>query len=186
MFILTLALLSVVVALARGGRLTRLALVPLRHPYLVVLGLLLQIVVFSPLRETLRLTSWVPHLYVLSMLILALWITLNFRLPGLLVIGLGLLLNTAAIAANDGYMPAAPHAVQRAGITHRLDDAGTASHNNSILAGEGTRLYYLTDIFAIPKELPLANVFSLGDVFITVGAMYFLQRVMTDPHFDPS
>jgi len=186
MFIPTLALLSLVVALLRGGRLTRLAQVPFSHAYLVLLSLGLQVVIFSPLAATLGVEAWARQLYVVSMVVLAGWFALNFRLPGMLVIGLGLLLNLAAIASNGGYMPASPAALERAGMTSRLTNLEEAVHNNSAVAGEGTHLYYLADIFAIPKQIPLANVFSVGDVLIALGAMYFLQRTLTDEQLDPS
>lgn len=180
MFILALAVLSLVVALLRGGRLTRLAQVPFRHAYLVVLSLVLQVAIFSSWWSTLGGEPWIPPLYVLSLLVLTAWFALNFRLPGMIVIGLGLLLNLAAIAANSGYMPASPAALERAGMITLFTNSQQATHTNSTLATEETRLYYLTDIFALPKEVPLANVFSIGDVFIALGAMYFLQRVLTD------
>ncbi len=185
MFILTLALLSLVVALLRGGRLTRLAQAPFRHGYVAVLSLALQIVIFSPLAGKLGVEPWTPYLYVLSLVVLAAWFTLNLRLPGMALIGLGLLLNMTTIAANGGYMPAPAAALERAGMADRLTNPEEFIHNNSIVATEETNLYYLTDIFAIPKEIPLANVFSIGDVFITLGAIYFLQRVLTDPRLDP-
>lgn len=185
MVILVVALLSLGIGLLRGGRLIRLAVVPLRYAYLVLVSLGLQLVLFSPLAVSLRLEAWVPLLYVVSMVILVLWFVLNFRLPGMALIGLGLVLNLSAIVANGGYMPASPDALQRAGMASRLADAQQAIHNNSILATDQTRLYFLTDVFAIPKGLPLANVFSIGDVFIALGAAYFLQRVLTDARYDP-
>ena len=185
MFILIVALLSLGIGLLRGGRLVRLALVPLRHVYLVLLSLGLQLVLFSPWAASLGLQAWVPFLYVASMLMLVVWFVLNFRLPGMLVIGLGLALNLTAIAVNGGYMPASPSALERAGMVSRLTNPQDAVHNNSALATEQTRLYFLTDIFAVPKEFPLANVFSIGDVFIALGAAYFLQRVLTDARYDP-
>ena len=185
MFIPTLALLSLAVALLRGGRLTRLAQVPFRHAYLVVLSLGLQVIIFSPLAARLGMEPWTRQLYVVSMVVLAGWFALNFRLPGILLIGLGLLLNLTAIASNGGYMPASPAALERAGMTSRLTNLEEAVHNNSVIAAEDTHLYYLSDIFAIPKEIPLANVFSIGDVLIALGAMYFLQRTLTDERLDP-
>ncbi|RME45368.1 MAG: hypothetical protein D6791_10925 [Chloroflexi bacterium] len=186
MLILILVLLSLVVALLRGGRLTRLAQVPFRHGYLVVLSLAIQVVIFSPLATVLHVKPWTPQLYVLSMLTLAGWFGLNYRLPGMAVVGLGLLLNLAAIASNGGYMPASPAALERAGMISRLTNPEEVIHNNSIVATEGTRLRFLTDIFAIPRQVPLANVFSVGDVLIALGGMYFLQRVLTDSRLDPA
>ncbi|MFQ5594313.1 MAG: DUF5317 family protein [Anaerolineae bacterium] len=186
MFIPILAILSLVVALLRGGRLTRLAHVTFRHAYLVLLSLGLQVIIFSPLAAMLGVQPWTRPLYVASMVILAGWFALNFRLPGMLLIGLGLLLNLAAIASNGGYMPASPSALERAGMTSRLTNLEEAVHNNSVIAAEDTHLYYLSDIFAIPKEIPLANVFSVGDVLIALGAIYFLQRTLTDERLDRS
>jgi hypothetical protein len=184
MFILTLALLSLVIALLRGGRPMRLAQVPLRHAYLVVLGLGVQVVIFSSWWSRLGGEPWIPSLYILSMLILAVWFVLNLRLPGMTVIGLGLLLNLVAIAANGGRMPTSSDALERAGMATRISNPQEATHANSSLANEETRLYYLTDIFALPKGIPLANVFSIGDVCVALGAMYFIQRVLTDDHLD--
>ncbi len=35
-------------------------------------------------------------------------------------------------------------------------------------------LWFLGDVFALPRELPLTNVFSVGDVFIAVGMIVFI------------
>jgi hypothetical protein len=204
-YILTLALLSLVVALLRGGRLTRLAQVPFRHAYLAVLSLVLQMVIFSSWWTRVGGEPWIPSLYVLSMLILTAWFGLNFRLPGMAVIGLGLLLNLAAIASNGGRMPASLAALEYAGMIYRAVDPQQATppileHNgvvykitdptqeipaNFAIATQETRFYYLADIIPVPKGFPNPIVFSVGDVLITLGAMYFLQRVLTDERLDP-
>ncbi len=41
---------------------------------------------------------------------------------------------------------------------------------NSTLIHAGTALPFLGDVFALPRPIPLANVFSVGDVLIGVGA----------------
>lgn len=42
----------------------------------------------------------------------------------------------------------------------------------------------LTDIFAIPAGLPLANVFSIGDVLIGIGIAAVLALAMRRPRVD--
>ena len=54
-------------------------------------------------------------LLVSSYLLLIAFVALNVRRPGIAVIGLGLLLNFAAIVANEGLMPITPEAVMRTG-----------------------------------------------------------------------
>jgi hypothetical protein len=43
---------------------------------------------------------------------------------------------------------------------------------------EVVALFPLTDIFAMPAWVPLANVFSIGDVLIGVGAAVAVLAVM--------
>lgn len=183
--LLGLVIVVLVIALFRGGRLERLAQTPFRHGYLVVLSLVLQVVIFSSWWSTLGGEPWIPFLHVFSLIALTIWCGLNFRLPGMIFIGLGLVLNLAAIASNGGHMPASPAALQRAGLEYRLTDPELATETKSTIATHDTRLYYLTDIFAVPKEFPLSRVFSIGDVLIGLGAIYFLQRVLTDESLDP-
>jgi uncharacterized protein DUF5317 len=59
-------------------------------------------------------------------------------------------------------MPTTDDAVRTAGLA---SEEGFS--NSAVLADPA--LAPLTDIFAIPAGLPLANVFSIGDVLIAVG-----------------
>jgi purine nucleosidase/pyrimidine-specific ribonucleoside hydrolase len=46
--------------------------------------------------------------------------------------------------------------------------------NNSAVIGPGTALWFLGDVFAVPAAVPLANVFSIGDVLIALGGAWFV------------
>jgi hypothetical protein len=59
-------------------------------------------------------------------------------------------------------MPADPGAMTIAGIEH-----GPGFSNSAIVGSPA--LAPLTDVFALPAGVPLANVFSIGDVLIGVG-----------------
>jgi hypothetical protein len=76
-------------------------------------------------------------------------------------------LNLAAIAANNGTMPASEWAWHTAGFPVLVDE-----FENSNVA-HGARLAWLGDVFAIPKSWPLANVFSVGDIMIVLAVGYF-------------
>ena len=64
-----------------------------------------------------------------------------------------------AILANGGHMPALPAAMRAAGLTY------TGVQNNSV-AEATPRLAWLVDRFAAPHWLPIANIYSLGDMLI--------------------
>jgi hypothetical protein len=132
---------------------------------LILVSLLVQIAITSVF-EVSKGVGTAFHL--VSYLPLAAFFTLNRTTPGVLATGAGAALNLIAIAANGGTMPASASAVKAAGIPLR-----SAFENSAPV--RDANLWFLGDIFAIPKSLPLANVFSVGDVLIVLGAAWFIH-----------
>ena len=95
---------------------------------------------------------------------------LNRRITGVPVVAAGLCANVVAVAANRGTMPVLPEAMQAAG-----DDYLTQA--NSTAAAE-PNLPWLVDRWAAPDWIPLANVFSVGDVLIAAGAVVIVLAAM--------
>ena len=183
MILLVFVAIGLILALILGGRIENLARVHFRLGYLVLLALAIQVMVFSPWwRRMVGTGFWVEVPYTLSLLLLLLAVWLNRRVPGLLLLGLGLFLNAAVILANGGRMPASLEALRMAGIADSTQSFAALPSTNSSLIGPDTPLWFLGDIFAIPKGIPLANVFSIGDVFIALGAIWFLFGVMFAHH----
>ena len=158
-----------------GGRLRNLADLTLTWQWTVLAALSLQIVAFSPLGAALgQPTTVILHLT--SYALLAWFVVLNRRRPGLSIAGLGMGLNLVAIAANGGFMPASRTALAMAGIAYSGD-----THNNSAVIGTHTHLRFLGDIFAVPSWMPAANVFSIGDLLIAAGVAALLAASMRGP-----
>lgn len=186
MFLLVGVGLAFLVALVLGGRPARLAHVRFRASYLVLLALALQILIFSRWwQEQSSLGAMAAPLYVVSMALLIVAVWLNRRVPGLALLGVGLALNAAVITANGGHMPASFQALQTAGLLEPGASFETLRVTNSSLITEDTPLWFLGDIFALPKSFPLANVFSLGDILIAAGASWFLLATMLRPPTNP-
>jgi hypothetical protein len=153
-----------------GGRISRLSTIRLRHPELVVIALVLQTVVISFIPDSLPVAASAA-IHLLTYALGAAFVWLNRRIPGLWIIALGAGSNLAAIAANRGEMPASPWAVNTAGlrpVTKGFTNSGAVAH---------ARLAPLGDIFAVPRGWPLANVFSIGDVVLLIGAAVLLHGV---------
>jgi hypothetical protein len=106
-------------------------------------------------------------IYVASTAAVLVAVLRNLRVPGIAVVALGAVSNLAAIVANGGVMPTTLAALSTAGLT-----ADPGFSNSAVLADPA--LQPLTDIFALPAALPLANVFSIGDVLIGVGVIIVL------------
>ena len=155
-----------------GGSLANLERLSLRFAWLVVLALALQIVAFSPLGAHFSKNVDVT-LHFVSYALLLTCVAANLRRPPVMLFGLGVLSNTVAIVINRGYMPASRAALRLAGLP-----VSAVPHNNSELAGAGAHLAFLGDVFALPHGVPLANIFSVGDVLIAVGLAWLIADAM--------
>jgi hypothetical protein len=169
--------LGIVAGLARGGALSGLATVRIRLATLAVAGLVFQLILFSPPVAAALGSGGVvgPVLYVGSTLAVLLALLANYRQPGFRLIVVGAVLNLVAIIANGGFMPASPDAWA---MLHGAAGLPTNTLTNSTLAGAQTAFAFLGDNFVLPRPLPFANVFSMGDALIAGGGAWFIARTM--------
>jgi hypothetical protein len=168
-FILAAIPAGIVLGFLIGGRLGGLAQVRLHWIGLALAGLIFQLVLFTPFGGDL-VGSWLPLAYVVSTLAVFIAVLRNLGIPGVWIIALGAGSNLVAIIANGGYMPADPAAVAASGIT--IHDV-----TNSVVLADPV-LRPLTDIFAIPAGVPMANVFSVGDILIGIGVALTIALAM--------
>jgi uncharacterized protein DUF5317 len=176
MFILYAIAIGLVLGSLAGGRLVALGSIPIRWAPLILLGFLAQIVLFSDVVAE-RVGAAGPLLYVVSTLMVGAAVVRNLRIPGMPLIVLGAASNMAAILANNGFMPAAPEALASLGKS-----APTIYSNSAVVAQPA--LEFLTDRFALPRWLPFANVFSVGDVLIGVGVVILIVVSMSRARSD--
>jgi Family of unknown function (DUF5317) len=169
MIIPVAALAAVLIPLLLGGRLSSLAAVPFRHATWIVTALAVQVVIIELLPGP-QIVMQVAHIATYA--VAGWFLVANRRIPGLWLVGTGAGLNGLAITVNGGTLPARLGALQTAGI-HFSDAEFT---NSGFLPHP--RLAFLGDIFAIPASLPLANVFSIGDVLIVLGTGWTAWAVL--------
>jgi hypothetical protein len=173
-FVLIAIPLGVVVGLLLGGRLERLSQMHFEWAWLAIAGLGIQVVLFSTTFADTFPPGVGEAVYVAStgMVLVAVW--RNLAVPGLALVAVGAISNLAAVVANAGVMPTTPEALATAGLG---PEEGFS--NSAVLADPA--LAPLTDIFAIPAGLPLANVFSVGDVLIAIGIVVTIVIGMRRP-----
>lgn len=170
---------AVVVALVRGGRFERLANLTIRFAPLILLGFIIQLLIFTPILGPQLSRTQTVLAYNFSMILILGALALNWRVPGALLMGLGVFSNWLAISLNGGFMPASRSAMLRAGMLAQAAMDASQHYNNSILINEQTRVPFLGDVMAVPAALPLANVFSIGDVLLAAGAAWLVYKTMT-------
>ena len=148
-----------------GGRVSALAAIPIRAPWLFYAAIGLQIVGYpSGILPWSIGNSLATGLWLVSYAVLIAAVAVNVRLPGAGIVGLGMLSNLAAVVTNGGHMPARASALRTAGVLYR------GVHNNSAVASH-PNLPWLIDRWPVPAFIPMGNVYSVGDVLIAVGVV---------------
>ena len=124
-------------------------------------------------------------LYIASLLLLVLFAWLNRRVLGFLVIGVGLLMNTVVIAANEGRMPVDPALVSSSAPLELKDVEERGVWSSHALLQHDTPVSLLGDW--IPGPMPNGGivVLSPGDVVIAVGILLFFL-VIPEGRFEVS
>jgi len=170
MFMLYAILAGLLAGWLLGGSLQNLGALRIRWAPLAVAGLLIQVVLFfGPVAD--RIGDLGMPVYVASTALVLAVVLRNLRLPGLVLVAAGALSNLLAIIANGGYMPASAAALAF------LEKAVNPGYSNSAVV-ESPALAPLTDIFALPPVVPFANVFSIGDVLISLGMAVVIASAM--------
>ena len=186
--ILALAVvLGLFAALLRYGRqaFRRISAIPLHAPWLVLVAVGLQLPLLrapaGPI-EGLRLQQ---ALFLASHLLLLAFVWRNRHLPGILVIGAGVILNLAVILANAGFMPITPETLVRinpGSIAAAWPEGTHYGHSKDvILPWENTRLWVLSDILVLPPPFPWPTAFSVGDLLIAAGIVILLLQGPRQP-----
>ena len=165
------------VAWALGANPARLADVRFRGSALVFASLAIQIAIYTSLNARVP-AAWDAPLHVLSYLLLIGFLLVNVRVPAFWLVGFGLLSNVAVIFSNGGRMPVSGEAWQAAGKSLSAFNSEGISDNN-VLANADTHLRWLSDIFAVPAQVPMASVLSIGDVMMVIGMVAFVYRSCT-------
>jgi hypothetical protein len=174
MVFLNIVLVGLVVGKLLGGRLSGLADTRIAAKGLVFAAIGLQMMAFP-----LDFLPWTTPsslsriLWLVSFALLILMLVINHALPGAAIVAGGLACNLVAVVANHGLMPVRPEALRTAGTHYHV-------HNNSIQLGH-PHLAFLIDRWAAPNWLPLANVFSVGDVLIAIGTVFAIAAAMRTP-----
>jgi len=184
MILVVAIVVSILIAVLRGGRFAALAELPLRWGVLAVAAFVIQafFIYQPPSHKTAGLWGWQETLFVASHLLLVAAVWANRHLGGAKWIGLGLLLNLAVMITNGGWMPVAPAAVLQAGhaglVSSLTPGARVYSSKNIVLLPEETNLRFLSDMFVLPRPFPIPSVFSIGDVCVALGAFLLIQDAM--------
>ena len=113
--------------------------------------------------------------YLLSFIAILIGLFKNAHLPGARLALLGAALNFIVILSNGYKMPVTPRMF--AWITPETFTQSTQSLTHQVLTS-ATRLPFLADIIVLPPGLPLAGIYSIGDLLLYAGIVWVVQTQM--------
>jgi len=180
--ILVLAVaVSLGVAVLRGGRLENLATLPLRWGGIVIIAFVAQayFIYRSPFARASGVFGIQEMVLIGAGVVVLMVVWANRHLRGIVLLGFGLLLNLTVMVANGGLMPISPEALRAVGHERAVaavePGAKVDDSKDVVLSRAETRLWFLSDIFVLPRPFPLPSVFSVGDVVVALGVFVTLQ-----------
>lgn len=172
--------IGVIVGLIRGGRMNQLEVMHVNGLFLIIIGLLLQLIPFF-----LHKIVWISEyslMFILAGVGLALVaVVLNIRKKGMWLVFLGAVVNTAVIWFNDLKMPV--RLAQATGAKYIQMKLAIQSGEivNYVLLEEASHwTKYLGKVLPFPSFYPLTQIIGLGDVLIAVGIVWFIQSEMNN------
>lgn len=151
-----------------------------RSVWLVFLGFLPQLaVIYLPFTRRMLSDEFASTGLIVSQFFLLAFTLINVKVPGMVILTLGLGLNLAVIMTNGGFMPLPLETAEKfvdssvlAGLEvgERID----SSSKDILLPESEIVLPWLADRFVSPIWLPYRFAFSAGDIFVAAGAFWML------------
>ena len=168
----------------RGEIADHLASLSLTGVWLVPLALLLQLPLLRSGTGPIEPLRTAQILFLASQGFLLLFVGLNRGSAGIRLFGLGLLANLLVIGLNSGFMPITPDTLAAINPGSRVEQWIPGLHyggsKDIILPRGETVLWLLSDILILPPPFPWTAAFSVGDLLIGAGIVWFLQTPGTD------
>jgi hypothetical protein len=167
--------LAIVISLIEGGRIRRLGWLEFQAFWLVPVALVIQIAVYWAAVKGFGIGPvWIsPVLNTTSYFLLLIFTLINWYLPGVRILALGILLNALVIALNGGVMPVDPLYLPEASRLALLNGQGTHG-----LMTSATNLSFLADRIFIAVAGFNKQLISIGDIFIDFGGFLIVNKAM--------
>jgi hypothetical protein len=159
----------------------------LRHLWLALVAFLPQFfTIFFPFTREQTSDQLAAAFLLLSQSLLLGFSLLNWRIPGMSILIVGIILNLGVMAANGGFMPISPQTAGHLIPEETLQNIPVGSRfgtKDILLSPQETRFEWLADRFLTPAWSRYRAAFSLGDVFIATGAFWLLacQKAPVNP-----
>ena len=163
----------------RGCTFQRIAALRLHWASLALLAVVLQVPLLRAPMDLVRNLRVQQALFLASYLLLLVFVWRNRRLAGILIVGVGVVLNLLAIVANRGFMPITTETLVEINPGSTPGQWPEGFHygfsKDVIHARQDTKLWALSDILVVSPPFPWPMAFSVGDLVLAFGIVVLLQ-----------
>lgn len=170
-------LISFIVGILRKGNLMAFSQLNLKWGWVFPLLLVVQLAVFMLQNDSEFLGNLSGSIYIVVYIIGLLFLFLNCRNPGFVLIFIGVFLNFLVMVLNGGRMPVSVEAaaVLDPGYIEALKETLYAKHS---ALTSSTHLGFLGDVIPISDPYPRTQIISIGDIIMNIGIFFFIQYLM--------
>lgn len=170
-------LISFIVGILRKGNLRAFSQLNLKWGWVFPLLLIVQLAVFMLQNDSEFLGQLSGSIYIVVYIIGLIFLFLNRKNPGFILIFIGVFLNFIVMVLNGGRMPVSVEAaaVLDPGYIQALKESLYAKH---AMLTSNTHLGFLGDVIPISDPYPRTQIISIGDIIMNIGIFFFIQYLM--------
>lgn len=173
-------ILGIIIGKLRGGNVRNLGKFIFKSSFLLVFSLILQLgtsILISIGYE--KVIDNRMFIYIVAYIMLFIVLFLNLGRGSVWFILIGAIANFAAIVLNGGSMPIDVALLEKMNFENMLQSIKIGAMPNYIDINEAYSFtIYLAKRFATPIWYPLKQIFSAGDIAISLGLLLFTQGIM--------
>ncbi|WP_432407140.1 DUF5317 domain-containing protein [Wukongibacter sp. M2B1] len=176
------AVLGVVIGLVRKGSIRNISVTKIRGWILALIAFVLQISTLI-FRDVSFVESYGRYFYIASSILIILTLVFNLDKKGMWIILTGSILNFIVVIMNGNKMPISFDGLELAGLQNMIDGIKSGEITNYMSIEQVTNwTKHLGKYIVMPKPYPMAKVISIGDVFMSLGIILFVQGQMIKPY----
>ncbi|MDD5015905.1 MAG: DUF5317 domain-containing protein [Atribacterota bacterium] len=186
MLYLYIIIISIMIGLFRNGKLSSLSQISLERIELILLACLIQAgLIFLGSRRLKFILDYSSYMIIFSYIALLMAVWNNFRLKGMKIIAMGIILNFIVIAINGGHMPVLLNSLYKAGLDDFALVLKEGIYVTHTLITERTLFAFLADVIPLSPPFPDSSVVSAGDFLMFYGVFSLIQNAMMKKETNP-
>ncbi|MED4228083.1 DUF5317 domain-containing protein [Neobacillus cucumis] len=170
-------IISFIIGFLRKGNLRALAQLKLKWGWIFPLLLVVELAVFTLQNKIPLLGLLSGSIYIVVYILGLLFLFMNRKNPGFVLILIGVFLNFIVMVLNGGRMPVSVEAASVLDPSY-IKILKTSLYAKHTMLTSSTHLGLLGDIIPITKPYPRTQIISIGDIVMNIGIFLFIQYLM--------